>query len=241
MRIGIVSDIHSNLPALETVLADMGTVDALWCLGDFVGYGPWPNECVALLREHDALSIAGNHDLAALGAISTESFNPSAAIATAWTTAQLKGDTSDYLRSLSCVHLAEEATLAHGSPREPVWEYLMDDIGARASFELFSTQLCLVGHTHIPSLFAKEIDGAIRVAYMPQGSAYELGTAQVIANPGSVGQPRDRDCRAAYLIFDTDQSRLEWRRVEYDIESVQERMRQEGLPQHLIDRLSIGK
>lgn len=240
MRIGVISDIHSNAPALEAVLADMGPVDALWCLGDFVGYGPWPNECIARLRQRGVVAIAGNHDLAAVGLISAEAFNPDAAIATEWTARQLTGDCRNYLGALPPLAEAEGVTLAHGSPRDPVWEYLLDDGGAKASFDRFSTQLCLVGHTHIPSLFVQETSGEVVVSYMPPGAAYRLGSQRAIANPGSVGQPRDRDPRAAYLIYDAERATLEWCRVAYDTVATQARMREVRLPQFFVDRLADG-
>lgn len=240
MRIGIVSDIHSNLPALQAVLADMGKVDAIWCLGDFVGYGPWPNECISRLREASLTAISGNHDLAAIGQITTEVFNQDAAIATAWTTNQLTPESASYLASLPPMREVEEVTLAHGTPREPVWEYLLNDEGARASFERFTTQLCLVGHTHIPSVFVQGADGQIMLGHMRGGSAYKIGETRTIANPGSVGQPRDQDPRAAYLLYDAAQGILEWKRVAYEIAVTQARMREAGLPSFFISRLERG-
>lgn len=240
MRIGIISDIHSNLPALEAVLTDLGSVDALWCLGDFIGYGPWPNECIDLLQELGVVSIVGNHDLAVLGAISTEDFNRDAAAATDWTARQLSPENREYLMSLSPVREIDGVTLAHGSPREPIWEYLVSGPGAAASFPLFTTPLCLVGHTHIPSLFVEEEDGEITATYMEPGTQFELGGARAIANPGSVGQPRDRDPRAAYLVYDAEHTALEWRRVRYDIGVVQTYMRDVKLPAFLRERLRYG-
>jgi diadenosine tetraphosphatase ApaH/serine/threonine PP2A family protein phosphatase len=235
-----VSDVHGNLPALCTVLDDLGSVDRLVCLGDFVGYGPWPNECVALLREHDVTSIAGNHDLAAIGALPTDEFNPDAAYAAAWTTDQLDDETRRYLESLAPFAETEGITLAHGSPREPVWEYLLSLETAAASFGRFTTQLCLVGHSHVPCLFVQDPREGIGGTYAEPGSRYSLGAGRCIANPGSVGQPRDRDPRAAYAVYDSEQAVLEWHRVDYDIAATQRRMREVGLPRYLIDRLSQG-
>lgn len=240
MRVGIISDIHSNLPALETVLTDLGPVDALWCLGDFIGYGPWPNECIDLLRERGVVSIVGNHDLAALGAISTEDFNRDAAAATDWTARQLTPDNRAYLMSLSPAREVEGVTLAHGSPRQPVWEYLVSGPGAAASFPLFATPLCCVGHTHIPSIFVEQEDRQVTANYMEPGTEFVLGAGRAIVNPGSVGQPRDHDPRAAYLVYDTEGSTLEWRRVRYDIGVVQTYMRDVKLPAFLRERLRYG-
>lgn len=240
MRIGVVSDIHSNLTALLAVLDDMGPADTLWCLGDFVGYGPWPNECIDLLRERGAHAIAGNHDLAAVGTISCEDFNADAAFAAQWTADHLSADSRVYLASLEPMAEVDGVTLAHGTPREPVWEYMLTAATAAAGFETMRTQLCLVGHTHIPSLFVESELGVPEVSYMPAGSTSPSATLQRIANPGSVGQPRDRDPRAAYLVYDTDQAELSWRRVEYDIHKVQKRMRKLGLPTFLTERLAYG-
>lgn len=240
MRIGVVTDIHSNLPALQAVLEDMGQIDALWCLGDLVGYGPWPNEVISVLRERGVRSIAGNHDLATIDVVTTEEFSPDAAVATAWTATQLSAESRAFLQSLAPRAEVEEVTLAHASPREPVWEYLLSAEAAAASFPCFSTQLCLVGHTHVPSLFVEHGEQELAAAYMAGGKQFSCDARQCIANPGSVGQPRDRDPRAAYLILDTAGPVLEWCRVSYDIAAVQAEMRRVGLPSFLIERLRIG-
>jgi predicted phosphodiesterase len=240
VRVGIISDIHSNLPALEAVLADMGPVDQLWCLGDFVGYGPWPNECLALLMDRGVVAIAGNHDLAAIGRISTYSFNLDAAIATQWTTEQLTPEHAEYLRGLDPRRSVHGVTLAHGSPKQPIWEYLLDDRGAAESFDHFDTPLCFVGHTHIPSVFMMQDDGHLAVGHMAEGSCIRPGDRRAIANPGSVGQPRDRDPRSSYLLYNADQRSLEWHRVEYEIKRTQSRMHEVDLPAFFSERLSIG-
>ena len=240
MRIGVLSDIHSNLAALLAVLEDMGPVDAVWCLGDFVGYGPSPNECIEILRERGAQAIAGNHDLAAIGRISCEDFNGDAAFAAQWTARALTPESRGYLESLEPIREVDGVTLAHGSPREPVWEYMLSAGTALAGFATLSTQLCLVGHTHIPSLFEQRDNGELEVSHMPGGATRQAPSLKRIANPGSVGQPRDQDPRAAYVIYDTDGEELAWRRVQYDIPRVQAHMRDVGLPRFLIERLAYG-
>lgn len=245
MRVGVVTDIHSNLVALNAVLADMGPTDAIWCLGDIVGYGPWPNECIALLRERDATVIGGNHDLAAIGSslVSVEDFNGDAGDATRWTSAALTAESRTFLQSLAPIaQVNDQVTLAHGTPREPVWEYLMSGGQAAASLTYFSTSLCLVGHTHIPSLFIEQEDGSVGVGYMEAGSRHEMAEQRCLANPGSVGQPRDRDPRAAYMMVELNGAGpiLEWRRVDYDIPATQAEMRRVGLPRFFIERLEQG-
>ena len=245
MRFGVVTDIHSNLVALQAVLTDMGPTDGIWCLGDIVGYGPWPNECIALLRERGATVIGGNHDLAVIGSslVSVEDFNGDAADATRWTGEQLTPESRAYLESLAPIsQVNDQVTLAHGTPREPVWEYLMSGGQAAASLPYFSTSLCLVGHTHIPSLFIEQEDGTVGVGYQAADSRFEMAEQRCLANPGSVGQPRDRDPRSAYMVVELNGSGpiLEWRRVEYDIAATQTEMRRVGLPRFFVERLEQG-
>jgi predicted phosphodiesterase len=242
VRIAVVSDIHSNLVAFEAVLGALGEPDQLWCLGDIVGYGPRPNECVARLAEAKHLAVAGNHDYAAVGQIGIEDFNMFAALAAQWTMEQLTDATREYLTTLPTVRTTGEFTLVHGSPRGPVWEYLLNAKSASASFDHFVGPFCLVGHTHVPTVFSRAPDGTVE-AHRIVGDA-ELSLARpgwrFILNPGSVGQPRDDDPRASCLLIDTDQGTASWRRVEYDIAATQEQMRQARLPARLVERLSHG-
>jgi predicted phosphodiesterase len=241
MRVLIISDVHANLIAFETVLADAnGEWDVIWCLGDLIGYGPNPNECVALLREHEHVSLSGNHDWAVLGRLDIYSFNPDARAAINWTREVLEEEARNYLTGLPTMVVREPFTLAHASPRHPVWEYIMEEDTATANFAHFTTPYCLVGHTHIPVIF-KETKEAISQSQAPD---YErqvsLNKNRLIINPGSVGQPRDSDPRAAYALLDTESMTWEHRRVEYPIVETQERMRQRGLPYRLILRLEYG-
>lgn len=242
MRYLVVSDIHANLVALEAVIADATPFDAIWCLGDIVGYGPDPNECVNLLREYDELvCLAGNHDWAALGKLNLESFNVDARNAATWTQQMISDDTRSYLKSLPSLRTIGEFTLAHGSPRQPVWEYILEPLVAFINFMEFSSNYCLVGHTHTPAIFEQNAPEATCVVHQPRyGEPIALDGPRLIINPGSVGQPRDSDPRSAYAILDTDSMTWEHRRIEYPIQETQNRMRQHGLPHRLVARLQYG-
>lgn len=239
MRIAVLSDIHGNLPALEAVLAALAPYDALWQLGDVVGYGPQPNEVVARLAREGARGVRGNHDAAALGEIAADAFNDDARAAVEWTAETLQPEARAWLAGLPRRVELEEFTLVHGSPRDPVWEYVLSVGVARANMSAFSTQHCLVGHTHVPLVFRQ--DGSEVDPLLPDdGASLELDERRAIINPGSVGQPRDGDRRACALVLDSEQGLLEWRRIEYAIEPVQRLMRERSLPPRLISRLSHG-
>ncbi|RME13651.1 MAG: metallophosphoesterase [Ardenticatenia bacterium] len=250
MRHLIISDIHANLVALETVLeqAKQYGYDDVWCLGDIVGYGPNPNECVELVREHAVYSLAGNHDWAALGRIDISDFNPDARYAVEWTRAQLTPESVEYLQSLPprIDDVAEVFTLAHGSPRHPVWEYIIYPATAAENFEHFDTPFCLVGHTHQPVIFRKDPDDDYVQALLPAlqqplpiASAAKQGV-RLIINPGSVGQPRDGDARSSFVIYDDETGALTYYRLPYNIGETQSRMQAAGLPERLIMRLEFG-
>ena len=241
MRVAVLSDIHANLVALRAVLEHAGEVDAIWCLGDTVGYGPEPDACVRELREHGALAVAGNHDWAAVGKLGTEQFNPVAAEAAHWTQEHLSSESRDYLLLLPQRRTEGEYTLVHGSPRDPIWEYLLDAKTATVSFGHFQSRYCVVGHTHIPSYFVQR-GGQIEVKYCPPESELDLAEAEArfIFNPGSVGQPRDENPDASYLVLDTAARTAHWQRVPYDVAATQAEMARHKLPQVLIDRLAVG-
>jgi diadenosine tetraphosphatase ApaH/serine/threonine PP2A family protein phosphatase len=242
MRVLIVSDIHSNIVALETVLAAAGSFDALWCLGDTIGYGPAPNECIAAMIVHSTMAIGGNHDLACLGKVDISDFNPDARRANIWNGEQLTGEHRAWLEELPAERVINERFVtAHGSPREPVWEYLLMPEQALENFPLFSTQVCLIGHSHVQIGFRLTPDG-ICTRWLPNsGDTLTLGESdRYFINPGSVGQPRDQDPRAAYALLDSDAGTVEFQRVEYDIARTQRQMREFGLPNALIRRLEYG-
>lgn len=244
MRYAIISDIHGNLAAFQAVLQDIGErggVERIWCLGDIVGYGPDPKECIALLRKYDHVCVAGNHDWGAIAKISTEDFNPEAAAACQWTGQQLNDDEIEYLASLPLIVTEGDFTLAHGSPREPIWEYLVSTYAAKVSFDYFQTKFCLVGHSHVPVVFEYLDDrGDCQLKEFPLDIPLKLGNSRLIINPGGVGQPRDGDPRASYAICDTENSVIWHYRVPYDVSITQQRMKEVGLPRRLAARLSYG-
>ena len=241
MRILVISDIHANLTALEAVLNASDDYDAVWCLGDLVGYGPDPNECVAKIRDlPNLLCIIGNHDAAALMQIDADTFNPEARSALLWTRKELNESSRAFLSDLPEKIEAGHVTLAHGSPRHPVWEYLLDTRTATLNFEFFSTPLCFVGHTHLPVIYSLINDNSLARLNIPEANTVVSLPVRAIINPGSVGQPRDRDPRAAYAIYDEESNTWDYRRAEYDIVAVQKRMEAVALPQRHIDRLTAG-
>jgi diadenosine tetraphosphatase ApaH/serine/threonine PP2A family protein phosphatase len=241
MRFAVVSDIHSNLHALEAVLADIRAEapDEIVCLGDVVGYGPHPNECVDAIREHAALSLCGNHDLAVLGAIDIAEFSGDAGIAARWTRSVLREPQAEWLRGLEPTSERDGAQLFHGSPRDPVWDYVLSADTARTSILATTAPLVLVGHSHVALALAwdgEEIAGGLAAA----GTEIELGDRRWLLNPGSVGQPRDGDPHAAWLLIDETAGRASFRRVAYPIEQTQVAMRTRGLPETLAARLAHG-
>jgi diadenosine tetraphosphatase ApaH/serine/threonine PP2A family protein phosphatase len=241
MRILIISDIHANLTALEEVLTDAGKFDATWCLGDLVGYGPDPNECVDRVKKLPELKcIIGNHDAAALKQIDSDTFNPEARAAIHWTQEMLSDGTIAFLKSLPEKLKIDNVTLTHGSPRYPVWEYLLDTRTATVNFDYFDTPLCFVGHTHLPVIYTLLDSNPLARLDIPEPNRKITLPTRSIVNPGSVGQPRDRDPRAAYGIYDTEENIWDYRRIPYDIAAVQDRMRKAGLPERHIYRLSAG-
>ena len=250
MRILIVSDIHSNIVALDTVLEDArahGPADTIWSLGDMVGYGPRPNECLDRLREYPLVVVAGNHDLGATGGTSLAVFNGDAATACEWNGNRLTDANREYLKSLPSVVVEGQFTIVHASLRDPVWEYLVHEEAARGSFNLLTTRNLLVGHSHLPLMFREESDsprGApaiLNVGQATHGNVLDVsGPGRLIANPGSVGQPRDGDPRAAYAILDDEAGTLTHYRVAYDVAAVQRDMTEFGLPPRLARRLAYG-
>ncbi|MCI0583669.1 MAG: metallophosphatase family protein [Chloroflexi bacterium] len=239
MRIAVLSDIHSNLAALDAVLAATGPVDGVWHLGDVVGYGPEPDTVVARLSGIGATGVKGNHDAAAAGGSEIEWFNPDARRAMEWTRTTINRATIAWLDALPEARTHDDWTLVHGSPREPIWEYVTSVPVARANLAVLETRVGLHGHTHIPVAFLEE-DGRVEVVSPGDGSILELRGRRALVNPGSVGQPRDGDPRSSYLVLDTEADTVSWHRVAYDVDAVQAAMRATGLPASLVARLSVG-
>jgi predicted phosphodiesterase len=242
MRTLIISDVHANLSALNAVLADAEPYDCVWCLGDLVGYGPDPNECINRIQAFPSLKcIKGNHDAAILGEIDIKAFNFEARASLAWLKSELTAENFRWLETLEERLVFEDFSIVHGSPRSPVWEYVMDLGTARDNMDEFDTQICLVGHTHLPGIYQLDADSpeSPRLFRKVPGEHFTLDH-KCIVNPGSVGQPRDHDPRASYLIFDDEANTWVYHRVAYNINNVQQRILSAGLPQRHAARLQQG-
>jgi predicted phosphodiesterase len=238
VRVAVVSDIHANLAALEAVLAaiDASPPDEIWCLGDLVGYGARPNECCALVRERATVCLGGNHDLAVRGTIDLRDFSGDAGIAAEWTRSVIEEESLAFLQSLDAHGTAHGIALYHGSARDPVWEYVLSDEAAAVTLMLTDAPTVLVGHSHVALALSSTLAGGIA----PQGTTIDLASARWLLNPGSVGQPRDGDPRAAYVTLDLAAHTASFERVEYDIARTQSEIRAAGLPEALARRLETG-
>jgi len=243
MRVAVISDIHGNLHALEAVVAAIEDErpDAIWCLGDLVGYGPRPNECCARVAEIADVCLIGNHDLGVLEMISLEEFSHEAAESARWTQEVLAENARAYLSQLTPAAEIPDAgaELYHASPRDPVWEYVLDPGAMSAALQDTTQPIIMVGHSHVP-LRATVEDGHLVAAHAPIGTEFDLADRRVLLNPGSVGQPRDGDPRAAFVLLDLGAQKASFRRVEYDVARTQEEIREEGLPEPLAERLAHG-
>ena len=222
MTVALLSDVHGNLVALEAVLADLPIVEAIWVMGDTVGYGPDPADTLALLRERRAWLVAGNHDRAVATGDGLELFNPVARAAAKLHHKWLSAEDRDVLAAMPLtLEPAPGYTICHGSPRDPLWEYIFDVRAATFAMADLVTARCCCGHTHVPAMF-------------------RTATGRAMINPGSVGQPRDGDPRSAYALLEPTSGEVTFRRVGYDIAETQRRMRARKLPDMLADRLSLG-
>jgi diadenosine tetraphosphatase ApaH/serine/threonine PP2A family protein phosphatase len=243
MRYGLISDIHANLEALEAVLAalkDEG-VDEILCLGDVIGYGPNPNECVKLIQQHTAACLIGNHDEASLGRVDLDLFNYMARQAIEWTTEQLTEESKEFLKSLPYMRSYDRFMIVHASPDEPTrWNYILNLDDATQGFEAFTEQICFIGHSHTPWVIPLQPDGRMRVSH--DYPVICKDAFRYLINIGSVGQPRDRNPDAAFGILDTAPWQYELKRVPYDVAKTQKKIRATGtLPAFLADRLATGQ
>ncbi|MGH2996076.1 MAG: metallophosphoesterase family protein [Gaiellaceae bacterium] len=238
MRVAVLSDVHGNLHALEAVLSALvaESPDQVWCLGDLVGYGPRPNECCSLVRDRADVCLIGNHDLAVLGRLDLEDFQPDAVASARWSMELLQPEARSYLESLAPRGEREGVGLYHASPRDPIWEYVLSPAVAWAAIAAAPERLVLVGHSHVALRFTSEGD----LGLAPDGTELELAEGRWLLNPGSVGQPRDGDPRAAWLLLDLGGGRASFRRVPYEVERTQEEIREAGLPEALAVRLAHG-
>jgi predicted phosphodiesterase len=241
MRVAVISDIHANYHALETVLAeiDAARVDSVWCLGDTVGYGPRPNKCCEIVQARAELCLVGNHDLVVLGELAVSDFNDEAAAAATWTAEVLTPEAGAFLAHLKPLATRDGVELFHASARDPVWEYVLSEDAARATFELTEAPVVLVGHSHVA--LALTFDGTeVAGGLAPARTEVDL-SGRWLLNPGSVGQPRDGDPRAAWLLLDLERRFAQFHRVAYPVERTQEEMRERGLPRALAARLERGE
>jgi predicted phosphodiesterase len=255
MRLAILSDIHANLPALEAVLADIdgAGVGELWCLGDVVGYGAQPDECTTLVADRCDVCLVGNHDLAVLGELDISSFSPAAAAAVRWTQSTAEASTLDFLRGLDPADETRDVALYHASPRDPVWEYVLWPDQAAECIAIQAARVSMIGHSHVALFFVMggdrrpprgtsvEVEDAARGAQAGDGTRLDLSDGSWLVNPGSVGQPRDGDPRAAWLELDTDKWEATYHRVEYEIDRAAAAIGETDLPEHLARRLYVGQ
>jgi predicted phosphodiesterase len=243
MRIALLSDVHGNRPAFEAVLAAIGDADVeeVWCLGDLVGYGAEPDDCVALARERCDVCLAGNHDLVVTGDIPLSDFSSSAAAAARWTQETISPESLAFLRSLEPLDPDREIGLFHGSPRDPVWEYVLSSWQADECLDLTDARVCAVGHSHVALWFHRDSDGKLGGGQAAAGEERDVSVGEWLINPGGVGQPRDNDPRAAWLLLDTGSWAVTWKRIEYPIDEAAKAIAAAGLPRELADRLYSGQ
>src|SRR5918999_2705415 len=243
MHIALLSDVHGNLPAFEAVLADVDAAgaDEIWCLGDLVGYGAQPDSCVELARERCDVCLAGNHDMVVTGELDLADFSSDAAAAARWTRERIGRDALAFLRGLRPTESGREIGLYHASPRDPVWEYVLSDLQADECMDEMQARVSAIGHSHVALWFCRTTDEPVAGELAKGGLERDLSEGQWLLNPGGVGQPRDHDPRAAWLLLDTEEWKAQWRRVEYPIDEAARAIEQAGLPKALADRLYSGQ
>jgi predicted phosphodiesterase len=243
MRIAVLSDIHGNLHALDAVLADVEREDVheVWCLGDIVGYGADPNDCCARIREQADIALCGNHDMAVTGELSLEEFSRGAALAAQWTREVISEDTREFLLSLEPKGDAGGVGLFHASPRDPVWEYVLSGLTAELCFDATDFRVNLIGHSHVALSFDRQEGTPATGTTRREGTELDVASGEWLINPGSTGQPRDGEPRAAWLSLDTERWTAVWRRADYDIAGAMAAIRAANLPDSLAERLQYGQ
>ena len=239
----LLSDVHGNLPAFQSVIEDVREtgVDEIWCLGDLIGYGAQPDECVALARDVCDLCLIGNHDLVVLDKLSIDDFSMNAALAAKWTQENVSKETLEWLGGLEPSDTSRAMGLYHASPRDPVWEYVLSALLADLCMDQMSPRIGAVGHSHVALYFWRKEGTSASGEIAPGGTEYDLSEGEWIINPGSVGQPRDGDPRAAWMLLDFERWTASWRRVEYPIDDAANAIRTAGLPEALSERLYYGQ
>lgn len=242
-RIALLSDVHGNLPAFQAVVADIEAtgVDATWCLGDLVGYGAQPDECVALAAEKCDLCLIGNHDLVVLGKLDIADFSHNAATAALWTAENIGSEAVAFMNGLNPYDTSGAIGLYHASPRDPVWEYVLSTLLADLCMDTMGPRVGAVGHSHVALYFFRHPGGPTTGEQAVGGTELDLSTGEWLINPGGVGQPRDGDPRAAWLLLDLEHWTASWRRVEYSIDTAAKAIRDAGLPEALSERLYHGQ
>ena len=243
MQVAVLSDIHANRHALEAVLADVAATAAreIWCLGDVVGYGADPNDCVDLVRAAATVCLAGNHDLGVTGEIPLDEFSPGAAMAARWTQEVIDPDRLDWLAGLRPRSTREDTGLFHGSPRDPVWEYVLSALLADLCFDAFDERIGLLGHSHVACSFTRPEGEPATGSSRRADEIADITAGRWLLNPGSVGQPRDGDPRAAWLLLDLSAASASWRRTTYDVDGAAAAIRAARLPDSLAERLQYGQ
>jgi predicted phosphodiesterase len=243
MKVAVLSDVHANRQAFEAVLEAVAASDAaeMWCLGDLVGYGADPNACVELAREHAAVCLAGNHDLAVTGDIPLEDFSRGASLAAQWTQDVISAENRDFLHNLEPEGAESDVGLYHASPRDPIWEYVLSALLAELCMTAQPHRLCLIGHSHVALSFTRPEDDVATGEPRRAGEALDLSQHHWLLNPGSVGQPRDGDPRAAWMLLDLDDRAASYHRTDYDIAGAAAAIRSAGLPDSLAERLEYGQ